>query len=140
MNMAYIHPDLLSAKMKIKLQTNTSTNTTKIQDYFQNMKSVLKQYSNIEHRHPRLSPQKISNNAHGPAAVRVKRQIDLTLSAEHDEKEDETELALEAIANLYRSSDGRTQIDGSAKVIHRSNSLQNGPGTDWRVGVRLTFT
>ncbi|XP_061387758.1 uncharacterized protein LOC133322819 [Musca vetustissima] len=73
-------------------------------------------------------------------SLRAKRQIDLTLSAEHDEKEDETELALEAIANLYRSSDGRTQIDGSAKVLHRSNSLQNGPGTDWRLGVRVTFT
>lgn len=58
--------------------------------------------------------------------IRSKRQIDLTLSAEHDDKEDETEIALEAIANLWRSSDGNTQIDGSAKVLHRSNSLQNG--------------
>lgn len=58
--------------------------------------------------------------------TRSKRQIDLTLSAEHDDKEDETEIALEAIANLWRSSDGNTQIDGSAKVLHRSNSLQNG--------------
>lgn len=58
--------------------------------------------------------------------IRVKRQIDLTLSAEHDDKEDDTELALEAIANLYRSEDGKTQIDGSARVVHRSNSFQNG--------------
>lgn len=58
--------------------------------------------------------------------LRLKRQIDLTLSAEHDDKEDETDIALEAIANLWRSSDGNTQIDGSAKVLHHSNSLQNG--------------
>lgn len=58
--------------------------------------------------------------------MRQKRQIDLTLSAEHDDKDDETEIALEAIANLWRSTDGNTQIEGSAKVLHRSNSLQNG--------------
>lgn len=58
--------------------------------------------------------------------TRTKRQIDLTLSAEHDDKEDDTEIALEAIANLWRSSDGNTQIEGSAKVLHRSNALQNG--------------
>ncbi|XP_075162401.1 uncharacterized protein LOC142235055 [Haematobia irritans] len=71
---------------------------------------------------------------------REKRQIDLRLSAEHDDNEDETELALEAIANLYRSPDGRTQIDGTARVMHRSNSLQNGPGTDWKLGVQIQFT
>ncbi|XP_065359662.1 uncharacterized protein LOC135953629 [Calliphora vicina] len=72
--------------------------------------------------------------------TRLKRQIDLTLSAEHDDKEDETEIALEAIANLWRSTDGNTQIDGSAKVLHRSSSLQNGSGSDWRLGVRVLFT
>ncbi|TMW53676.1 hypothetical protein DOY81_001221 [Sarcophaga bullata] len=72
--------------------------------------------------------------------MRQKRQIDLTLSAEHDDKDDETEIALEAIANLWRSTDGNTQIEGSAKVLHRSNSLQNDPGTDWRLGFRVLFT
>ncbi|XP_013106967.1 uncharacterized protein LOC106086726 [Stomoxys calcitrans] len=72
--------------------------------------------------------------------IREKRQIDLRISAEHDDDVDETELALEAIANLYRSPDGKTQIDGTAKVMHRSNSLQNGPGTDWRLGVQIQFT
>lgn len=59
-------------------------------------------------------------------SIRSKRQIDLTLSADHDDKEDDTEIALEAIAGLWRSPDGNTQIDGSAKVIHRTNSLQTG--------------
>ncbi|XP_073843652.1 uncharacterized protein [Musca autumnalis] len=87
-----------------------------------------------------IAASPIQQNNSITKVLREKRQIDLTISAEHDEQEDETELALEAIANLYRSPDGRTQIDGSAKVIHRSNSLQNGPGTDWRLGVRVTFT
>lgn len=72
------------------------------------------------------TPLPNKNQQHQLIKSRTKRQIDLTLSAEHDDKEDETEIALEAIANLWRSSDGNTQIDGSAKVLHRSNSLQNG--------------
>ncbi|KAL9903336.1 uncharacterized protein ACN427_004988 isoform 1-T1 [Glossina fuscipes fuscipes] len=74
-----------------------------------------------------------------PSNARLRRQIDVTLSAEHDDKEDETEIVLEAIANLWRSSDGNTQIEGSAKVIHRSNSFQDGPN-DWRLGVRVVFS
>ncbi|TDG48026.1 hypothetical protein AWZ03_005443 [Drosophila navojoa] len=58
--------------------------------------------------------------------LRQRRQIDLTLSAEHDDKEDETELALEAIAGLWSSADSRTKIEGSARVVHRVNSLQTG--------------
>lgn len=57
---------------------------------------------------------------------RVRRQIDINLSAEHDKNNDETEIALEAIANLWRSADSKTQIDGSAKVIHHSNSMNSG--------------
>ncbi|KAM7356562.1 uncharacterized protein ACRADG_002251 [Cochliomyia hominivorax] len=85
-------------------------------------------------------PNNTEQQKQHPSKTRIKRQIDLTLSAEHDDKEDETEIALEAIANLWRSSDGNTQIDGSAKVLHRSNSLQNGSGTDWRLGFRVLFT
>ncbi|XP_011191376.1 uncharacterized protein LOC105217846 [Zeugodacus cucurbitae] len=60
------------------------------------------------------------------SSQRARRQIDINLSAEHDENNDETEIALEAIANLWRSADSKTQIDGSAKVIHHSNSLNSG--------------
>ncbi|XP_037939166.1 uncharacterized protein LOC119672235 [Teleopsis dalmanni] len=70
---------------------------------------------------------------------RSRRQIDLTISADHDDKDDDTEIALEAIANLWRSQDGNTQIEGSAKVIHRSNALQSAPD-DWRLGVRVVFS
>lgn len=63
------------------------------------------------------------------APPRHRRQIDLTLSAEHDDKDDETELALEAIAGLWSSPDSRTKIDGSAKVVHRSHGgIQSGMG------------
>lgn len=58
--------------------------------------------------------------------TRLKRQFDLTFAAEHDDKNDETELVLEAIANLWRSSDGNTQIEGSAKVVHQSHSFNDG--------------
>ncbi|EDW17342.2 uncharacterized protein LOC6586600 [Drosophila mojavensis] len=71
---------------------------------------------------------------------RQRRQIDLTLSAEHDDKEDETELALEAIAGLWSSADSRTKIEGSARVVHRVNSLQTGSEQDWRLGVRVVFS
>lgn len=54
------------------------------------------------------------------------RQFDLTVSADHDDKDEATDLALEAIANLWRSDDGKTEIEGSAKVLHHSNSLQSG--------------
>lgn len=57
---------------------------------------------------------------------RLKRQIDLTFAAEHDDKSDDTELVLEAIANLWQSSDGNTQIEGSAKVVHKSHSFNDG--------------
>ncbi|XP_054746765.1 uncharacterized protein LOC129251409 [Anastrepha obliqua] len=57
---------------------------------------------------------------------RARRQIDINLSAEHDDKEDETEIALEAIANLWRSADSKTQIEGAAKVVHSSSSQHAG--------------
>lgn len=57
---------------------------------------------------------------------RWKRQFDLTFAAEHDDKKDDTELVLEAIANLWSSSDGKTQIEGSAKVVHQSHSFNDG--------------
>ncbi|KAH8270387.1 hypothetical protein KR018_009304 [Drosophila ironensis] len=67
--------------------------------------------------------------ASAPTSSRQRRQIDLTLSAEHDDKEDETELALEAIAGLWSSADSRTKIDGTARVVHRSHGgLQSGMG------------
>ncbi|XP_023161237.1 uncharacterized protein LOC111592974 [Drosophila hydei] len=72
--------------------------------------------------------------------LRQRRQIDLTLSAEHDDKDDETELALEAIAGLWSSADSRTKIDGSARVVHRANGLQTGAEQDWRLGVRVVFS
>lgn len=56
--------------------------------------------------------------------TRAKRQIDLTIKADHDDQDDETELALEAIASLWKSPSGKTQVDGSARVIHRSSSQQ----------------
>ncbi|XP_018804610.1 PREDICTED: uncharacterized protein LOC108978672 [Bactrocera latifrons] len=60
------------------------------------------------------------------SSQRARRQIDINLSAEHDENNDETEIALEAIANLWRSADSKTQIEGSAKVTHNSNSMNSG--------------
>ncbi|XP_002135466.3 uncharacterized protein [Drosophila pseudoobscura] len=72
--------------------------------------------------------------------TRQRRQIDLTLSADHDDTDRETELALEAIAGLWSSADSRTKIDGSARVVHRHNSMQSGSEQDWRLGVRVVFT
>lgn len=71
-----------------------------------------------------------------PSAVRQRRQIDLTLSADHDDKADETELALEAIAGLWSSADSRTKIDGSARVVHRANGMQTG-NTSYQARVHL---
>lgn len=71
-----------------------------------------------------------------PAALRERRQIDLTLSAEHDDKDDETELALEAIAGLWSSPDSRTKLDGSARVVHRVNGMQTG-NTSYQARVHL---
>ncbi|XP_017043627.1 uncharacterized protein LOC108089752 [Drosophila ficusphila] len=70
---------------------------------------------------------------------RQRRQIDLTLSAEHDDKDDETELALEAIAGLWSSADSRTKIDGSASLVHRTHGMDSGSTQDFRLGVRVTF-
>ncbi|XP_070070985.1 uncharacterized protein [Drosophila takahashii] len=73
------------------------------------------------------------------ALPRQRRQIDLTVSAEHDDKDDETELALEAIAGLWSSADSRTKIDGSASLVHRTQGMQSGSEQDFRLGVRVTF-
>ncbi|XP_032592654.1 uncharacterized protein LOC6557220 isoform X1 [Drosophila grimshawi] len=75
-----------------------------------------------------------------PIGTRQRRQIDLTVSAEHDDKDDETELALEAIAGLWSSADSRTKIDGSARVVHRTSGMQTGSEQDWRLGVRVVFS
>lgn len=74
--------------------------------------------------------------APAPPAGRQRRQIDLTVSAEHDDKDDETELALEAIAGLWSSADSRTKIDGSARVVHRANGMQTG-NTSYQARVHL---
>ncbi|XP_020713686.1 uncharacterized protein LOC101459151 [Ceratitis capitata] len=71
-----------------------------------------------------IAPRKQTNSIE--YLRRSPRQIDINLSAEHDDKEDETEIALEAIANLWRSADSKTQIEGSAKVVHNSNALNTG--------------
>lgn len=70
------------------------------------------------------------------APGRQRRQIDLTVSAEHDDKDDETELALEAIAGLWSSADSRTKIDGSARVVHRASGMQTG-NTSYQARVHL---
>lgn len=69
------------------------------------------------------------------AVQRQRRQIDLTVSAEHDDK-DETELALEAIAGLWSSADQRTKIDGSARVVHRTTGMDTG-NTSYQARVHL---
>ncbi|KAH8296391.1 hypothetical protein KR054_005560 [Drosophila jambulina] len=69
---------------------------------------------------------------------RQRRQIDLTLSAEHDDKDDETELALEAIAGLWQSADSRTKVDGSASLVHRTvGGTQSGMGGSTKYQARL---
>ncbi|KAH8395316.1 hypothetical protein KR222_008992 [Zaprionus bogoriensis] len=70
------------------------------------------------------------------APRRARRQIDLTVSAEHDDKDDQTELALEAIAGLWSSADSRTKIDGSARVVHRASGMQTG-NTSYQARVHL---
>ncbi|KAH8365673.1 hypothetical protein KR093_003218 [Drosophila rubida] len=72
-----------------------------------------------------------------PASARQRRQIDLTLSAEHDDKDDDTELALEAIAGLWSSADSRTKIDGSARVVHRANGLSDTGNTSYQARLHL---
>ncbi|KAH8385504.1 hypothetical protein KR200_004664 [Drosophila serrata] len=69
---------------------------------------------------------------------RQRRQIDLTLSAEHDDKDDETELALEAIAGLWQSADSRTKVDGSASLVHRTmGGTQSGMGGNTKYQARI---
>ncbi|XP_023037542.2 uncharacterized protein LOC6639544 [Drosophila willistoni] len=86
-----------------------------------------------------VSSAPVASNSLDHQLQRERRQIDLTVSAEHDDKDDETELALEAIAGLWSSADSRTKIDGSARVVHRTNAMQTGSNQDWRLGVRVTF-
>ncbi|KAH8398277.1 hypothetical protein KR215_002495 [Drosophila sulfurigaster] len=72
-----------------------------------------------------------------PATARQRRQIDLTLSADHNDKDDETELALEAIAGLWSSADSRTKIDGSARVVHRASGQLESGNTSYQARVHL---
>lgn len=60
----------------------------------------------------------------GHPLSRHKRQFDFTITAEHDD--DNTELVAEAVAKLWKSKDRNTQVDGTARVIHRSGSMSSG--------------
>uniref|UniRef100_T1GA41 Attacin C-terminal domain-containing protein n=1 Tax=Megaselia scalaris TaxID=36166 RepID=T1GA41_MEGSC len=51
--------------------------------------------------------------------LRQRRQIDFNIQADHDDKVG-TDLIVEAMAKLWRSKTGNTQIDGTAKVIHQA--------------------
>ncbi|KAL5293175.1 hypothetical protein ACFFRR_011756 [Megaselia abdita] len=51
--------------------------------------------------------------------LRPKRQIDFSVQADHDDKVG-TDLIVEAMAKLWRSKTGNTQIDGTAKVVHQA--------------------
>lgn len=51
--------------------------------------------------------------------LRPKRQIDFSVQADHDDKVG-TDLIVEAMAKLWRSKTGNTQVDGTAKVIHQA--------------------
>lgn len=51
--------------------------------------------------------------------LRPKRQVDFSVQADHDDRVG-TDLIVEAMAKLWRSKTGNTQVDGTAKVIHQA--------------------
>ncbi|XP_017485999.1 PREDICTED: uncharacterized protein LOC108374534 [Rhagoletis zephyria] len=55
---------------------------------------------------------------------RFRRQFDITLSADHNNQQRKTEIALEALANLWRSHDSKTTVDGGVKVAHSKSAFQ----------------
>lgn len=55
---------------------------------------------------------------------RYRRQLDLTLSADHDSRRQNTDLSLEALANLWRSADSKTSVDGGIKLVHSKNNFE----------------
>lgn len=54
---------------------------------------------------------------------RYHRQLDLTLTADHDSRQQNTDLSLEALANLWRSADSKTSVDGGIKLVHSKNNF-----------------
>ncbi|XP_055378197.1 uncharacterized protein LOC129609932 [Condylostylus longicornis] len=67
-----------------------------------------------------------------------KRQFDLRISADHDQQVG-TDLVAEAIAKLWRSKSGNTQIEGTAKIAHHTGPFSS-QGSDWRIGLNVVFT
>uniref|UniRef100_A0A0A1XEW5 DNA-directed RNA polymerase subunit beta n=1 Tax=Zeugodacus cucurbitae TaxID=28588 RepID=A0A0A1XEW5_ZEUCU len=69
---------------------------------------------------------------------RYRRQLDLTLTADHDNRQQSTDISLEALANLWRSADSKTSLDGGIKLVHTKNSFQT-DSTKYKARLDLKF-
>lgn len=69
---------------------------------------------------------------------RYYRQLDLTLTADHDSRQQNTDISLEALSNLWRSADSKTSIDGGIKLVHTRNNFQT-DGTKYSARLDVKF-
>lgn len=69
---------------------------------------------------------------------RVKRQFSLNFGATHQQN-DGTDVTAEAIARLWRSRSGNTEVQGSASYNQHFGGFE-GDGRDYRLKLKVVFT
>ncbi|XP_037041512.1 uncharacterized protein LOC119078140 [Bradysia coprophila] len=68
---------------------------------------------------------------------RIKRQLDFNLSVDHED-DTGTDITAALEANIWKSVDGRSRLDGNAKYQQHIDEFgQN--GEKYRVGIKLIF-
>lgn len=71
-------------------------------------------------------------------AKRVKRQFSLNFGATHQQDEG-TDVTGEAIARLWRSQSGNTEVQGSASYSQHFGGFA-GDGPDYRIKLKVVFS
>ncbi|XP_049540571.1 uncharacterized protein LOC125954385 isoform X2 [Anopheles darlingi] len=69
---------------------------------------------------------------------RLKRQFSLNFGATHEDGYG-TDVNAEALANLWKSANGNTKLDGSASYMQHFGGV-GGDGKDYRLKLKLVFT
>ncbi|XP_062542857.1 uncharacterized protein LOC134210679 [Armigeres subalbatus] len=69
---------------------------------------------------------------------RVKRQFSMNFGATHQQDEG-TDVTAEAIARLWRSRSGNTEVQGTASYNQHFGGY-NGDGHDYRLKLKVVFT
>ncbi|KAJ6643689.1 hypothetical protein Bhyg_08654 [Pseudolycoriella hygida] len=74
---------------------------------------------------------------YGKSHERIKRQIDLDLSVEHEE-DIGTDIEAVLNGNIWRSEDGKSSLDANARYNQHFDEFGNNGGT-FRVGLKFIF-